>query len=118
MQYFISILVVVFMAFTGDEDHSINLKDAAKLTANYRESAGAESFLGGYFSKNAILNILNQQSCVGLRIYNATSDTGEPTFVLVGVNSNGDDLTDGGLAEFVSACPPYCPVASELTGTR
>lgn len=118
MQYFISILVVVFMAFTGDEDHSINLEEAAKLTANYRESPGAESFLGGYFSKNAILNILNQQSCVGLRIYNAKTYAGKPTFVLVGVNSSGDDLTGGELAEFVSACPPYCPVASELTGTK
>lgn len=118
MRYFISILIVVFTAFTGDEDHSINLEEAAKLTANYRESAGAESFLGGYFSKNAILNILNQQSCVGLRIYNAKTDAGEPTFVLVGVNSSGDDLTGGELAEFVSGCPPYCPVASELTGTK
>lgn len=105
------------MVFTGNEDHSISLEEAAKLTKNYRESAGAGAFLGGYLSKSAVLEILNQGSCLGLRIYNATSDTGEPTFVLVGVNSNGDDLTDGGLAEFVSACPPYCPDASALAGT-
>ncbi len=118
MRYFISILVVVFVAFTGDEDHSISLEEAAELTKNYRVSAGAGAFLGGYVGKSAVLEILNQGSCRGLRIYNATSDTGEPTFVLVGVNSSGDDLTGGVLAEFVSACPPYCPAASELTGTR
>ena len=105
------------MLFTGNENHSISLEDAVKITKNYRDSAGVGVFLGGYVSKNAVLKILNQENCLGIRIYNAINDAGESTLVLAGVNSSGDDLTKGELAEFVSACPPYCPVASELAGT-
>jgi hypothetical protein len=105
------------MVFTGNEDHSISLEEAARLTKNYRESPGAGAFLGGYVSKSAILNILNQESCTGIRIYNAKTGAEDLTFVLVGVNSEGEDLAGGELAEFVSQCPPYCPVSSELAGT-
>ena len=105
------------MPFTGNEDHSISLKDAAKMTENYRTTAGAGAFLGGYFGKIALQAILNQQGCTGIRIYNARNDAGEPNFVLVGVKSDGEDLTDGSLAEYSMGCPPFCPTASALNGT-
>lgn len=105
------------MPFTGSEDHSIALQDAVELTKNYRESVGKGSFLGGYVSRNAALLILNQVGCTGIRIYNAKDNSGNLTFVLVGVNSEGEDLTGGELAEFVSQCPPYCPEASQLAGS-
>ena len=106
------------MPYTGNEDHSIGLEDAAKLTENYRNVAGSGAFLGGYFSKAALLKILEQQGCTGLRIYNAKTDSGEPNFVLTGVDSVGEDMTDGELAEEVLGCPPFCPKSSELSGTK
>lgn len=105
------------MPFTGNEDHSISLQDAAKMTEKYRGAAGAGAFLGGYFSKSALNTILSQQRCVGIRIYNARNETGSPNFVLVGVQADGEDMTDGELAEFTTGCPPFCPTASALTGT-
>lgn len=105
------------MALHGNENHSISLEDAARLTANYRDEAGEGAFLGGYFDKSALNKILTQEDCVGIRIYNARSDSDNPTFVLVGVNSEGEDLTGGELSEYANACPPFCPKASELTGT-
>jgi hypothetical protein len=105
------------MPFTGNEDHSISLKDAAKMTENYRTAVESGGLLGGYFGRDALQAILDQQGCTGIRIYNARNDAGEENFVLVGVNSEGEDMTDGPLAEYTLGCPPFCPTASQLTGT-
>jgi hypothetical protein len=104
------------MAFTGNEGHDINLNDAIRFTATYRETKGDE-FLGGFFGKEAIKNILNQQGCAGIRIYNAIDDNNKRTYVLVGVTSDNVDMTGGELAEFLIGCPPHCPDGSPLAGT-
>ncbi|UCC78710.1 MAG: hypothetical protein JSW64_10560 [Candidatus Zixiibacteriota bacterium] len=105
------------MSFSEDQSHSISLADAKKMTQDYRTAAGSGAFLGGFISKNAVTGILGQAGCTGLRIYNALNEDGNPTFVLVGVKSNGEDITGGELAEYVIGCPPLCPNASELAGT-
>ena len=104
------------MQFTGEEDHKISLQEAARLTRSYRESMPAGSLLAGYFGKVAISSILAQSGCLGLRIYNGKKATGELTFVLVGVDANGGDMTGGELAEYSVGCPPICSPANELTG--
>jgi len=105
------------MAFTGNEDHSINLADAIEFTKNYRDSVNEGDFLGGYFGKSAISEILNQDDCVGIRIYNAIDGDEKYTYVVVGVTADNKDLTDGDLAEYVVGCPPRCPKDSSLAGT-
>ncbi|OGC89550.1 MAG: hypothetical protein A2W25_14385 [candidate division Zixibacteria bacterium RBG_16_53_22] len=105
------------MQFTGQENHSIDLDDAAKMTANYRNAHEPGALLGGYFSLEGIKKILDQSNCVGIRIYNALSDDGDEHFVLVGVKSDGEDLHGGEIAEIEYQCPPYCPTASPLNGT-
>jgi hypothetical protein len=104
------------MQFTGDEDHKISLQEAAQLTKNYRESVSAGTLLSGFFGKSSLNAILSQNGCVGLRIYNARKATGELNFVLVGVDTNGNDMTGGELAEYSAGCPPFCPAPNELTG--
>lgn len=105
------------MQFTGNEDHSIDLQDAVNLTANYRNSTGTDAFLASYFGKTALVKLLNQSGCVGIRIYNAKTAAGESKFVIVGVNANGEDLTGGDLLEFGTGCPPFCAPSSPLAGT-
>jgi hypothetical protein len=105
------------MPFSEDENHYISLMDAVKMTRDYRSTAGSGAFLGGFFGKDSLTKILDQQGCTGIRIYNAINAKGEPTFVLVGAKSDGEDITDGELAEFIVGCPPFCPKASELAGT-
>ncbi len=105
------------MAFTGEEDHGMSLEEAAKLTANYRQSVSAGTMLGGFFGKTALSNILNQAGCVGIRIYNGQFKDGAATYVLVGVDAAGEDLESGKIAEIVIPCPPNCPVSSTLAGT-
>ncbi len=105
------------MPFTGNENHEMSLDEAAKLTKNYRDSTSAGTILGGYFGKTALLGILNQTGCVGMRIYNALLSDGTPTYVLVGVDSPGEDMEDGEIAEIIWPCPPNCPKESALAGT-
>jgi hypothetical protein len=100
------------MQFTGNEDHKISLADARQLTSNYRQKAGDQAILGGYFGKAAITAILEQQGCVGLRIYYGIFNDSRQTFVLCGVKANGDDITSGELAEVSIPCPPYCSMGS------
>lgn len=105
------------MPFTGNEDHGMSLEDAAKLTKNYRDSGSVGTMLGGFFGKTALLAILNQTGCVGMRIYNAKFEDGTATYVLVGVDSAGEDKEDGVIAEIAFPCPPNCPKESVLNGT-
>lgn len=94
------------MSFTGTEDHHIDLAQAAAMTKKYRDN-NINLPLGGFFGKDAILSILNQENCVGIRFYNAENDLGEPTIILVGVQANQDDLSNGVLADFSKPSPPF-----------
>ncbi len=100
-------------SFTGQEDHSISLHDAAVLTARYRASHPG-GVKGLYYSKAAILDILNQTDCVGIRIYLGEDTNGETNLVLTGVKANQDDLYNGVLAEFGTKCPNVCGVSNPL----
>lgn len=102
------------MKFTGKEDHLISLEEAKKLINNFRNKVGEESVKAHYLGKEAILKVLEQENCVGLRIYYAENDEGKPELVVVGVNEEGKDLTKGTILERVWPCPPYCDGESEL----
>jgi len=102
------------MSFTGEEDHSISLEDAAALTSRYRQVAGPGAVLGGYFSNGAIKSIIEQDDCVGIRYYHGRSSDGKPKLVLVGVLASEDDMDDGVILEFAHLCPPNCGKANDL----
>ena len=102
------------MSFTGSEDHTIALSEASKLTKNYREKAGTEAIKAGFFGKETLLRILNQDGCVGIRFYYGEEDDGTPVMVLVGANAAGDDITDGEVAERSVPCPPHCGSDNDL----
>ncbi len=94
------------MSYTGYEDHSITLQDAADLTSNYRTSHPG-AIKGFYYSKQAITAILNQTDCVGIRIYYGEDDLGVSKLVIAGVKADEDDMETGLLAEFGNPCPPH-----------
>ncbi len=95
------------MSFTGDENHGITLAAASQLTANYRNSHPATAVKGFYYGKQAIMSILTQENCVGIRIYYAQDSDAVPTLVITGVDASGNDLYEGQLAEFGHKSPPY-----------
>jgi len=81
--------------FTGLEDHTISLEEAGTLTRNYRMAAGRGATKGRYFSRVSIEQLLMQEDVVGVRYYYAEDPQGKPQMVLVGVDAQGQDLTEG-----------------------
>lgn len=101
------------MSFTGQEDHSISLAEAASMTKKFRDNNPGDR-LGGFFGKDALLAILNQENCVGIRFYNAEDANGEHTLVLVGAKADQDDIESGVLADHSLPDPPYSAPANQL----
>lgn len=93
---------------TGHEDHDISLALAAEYTANYRRTVSSNEKKGGYFGKDALLELLNQEGCVGFRYYYGLDEKGKKVLILVGVNSEASDLVEGKLLERSWPCPSIC----------
>lgn len=100
--------------FTGNEDHSITLAEAAVLTEAYRAKMNSGDRKGGFFGREAILEILNQQNCVGIRYYYGLDDQSKQVLVLVGATTDENDMTAGILAEQSVPCPSRCGDDNEL----
>ena len=82
------------------DPHDISLDEAKILTQKYKSSVPAGSIRANRFGEEALDAILSQTGCVGLRIYYGITASSAPTLVIVGVDSNGGDLTKGKLAEY------------------
>jgi len=65
------------------------------------------SFIGG----DNVKKILEQEDCIGLRIYNGYNDAEQKiSLVVVGVNSNEEDMLENGIIyDEMALCPPICP---------
>ncbi|HWY10429.1 MAG TPA: hypothetical protein VN026_03835 [Bacteroidia bacterium] len=94
--------------FTGDEKHHIGLAEASEMTRAYRKSNPNQT-IAHFFGKQAILEILNQSNCVGIRIYYANDPiTGRKHLIIVGAESNKNDICHGLIAERAICCPTNC----------
>lgn len=101
------------MSFTGNENHAITLSEAAAWTREYRtKNPGATK--GHFYGKTAIQRILDQANCVGIRVYYAIDTAGAKQLIIVGAESNENDLYNGQLAERSITCPPRCGVNNPL----
>jgi hypothetical protein len=113
----------------------INLEVASKMTALYRREM---SKIPGYpfmdenilpicetFDRAAFDALLNQEGCTSVRIYYGMSDDLKIHAIVVGVNSDNEDIlpvtgiaevsnTDEVIIEEAFRCPDYCPPKSPL----
>lgn len=103
--------------FTGNENHSIPLPEAAQMTLNYRNSSPANATLGHYFGKTAIIGLLNQAGAVGMRLYYGLDDNDKKQLIAVAVDANGNDLYEGLILDRTIHCPPFCGNANPLNST-
>lgn len=98
-------------------DHSMSLEDAKKRTERYCqaivEKEPNRGLLAGYFPKAAVDVILAQVNCAGIRVYNGIDEHGMETFILVGVDDDGED-TLGIIKGYPFTCRPHCPERSPL----
>lgn len=126
---FASLVVIIYLGssqstqaeksmYTGKEHHEVSLESAQRWTGKFQLDSKPGDIMAGYMGKNIFDKILAQKSCVGIRIYNARLDNDRPTFVLVGVDGDGNDIIGGPIGEDLLPCPPYCPASSALQSKR
>lgn len=99
--------------FTGNENHEISLSEAASLTSRYRQMSEPAAIKGEYFSKSAILALLNNPAAVGIRIYYGIKPNGDLCLVLSGVQTNMDDILNP-IMEMGKPCPTMCGISNPL----
>lgn len=103
------------MAFNGSEGEQINLQTAAAWTANYRQTGAV--IRAHFFGRDILEDILEQDGCMGIRIYYALDDNGTRQLILVGANADEGDMYEGVVADIGGLCPPNCTSnASPLNG--
>lgn len=102
------------ITLTGHEPHDLELPVAARYTANYRRTINQGEKKGGYFGEDAILELLAQRNCIGLRYYYGIDDEGNQVLVLVGVTPEGNDIIDGRILERSWPCPNICSESNVL----
>lgn len=104
--------------FTGNEDQEITLTEGSSLTANFRswltETESEDPTIGEYHSKKLLLDILNQEGCVGIRSYYGMDNDGNRKLVIVGVLANEDDIVEGVLGDRSFRCPPHTGSSNSL----
>lgn len=101
------------MAYSN-ENHNISLTEAAAMTKRYRDSIETGDIIAHYFGKQAIEAILAQQGAEGVRIYYGLDEENVKQIIAVGVNSSGNDLYNGLLAERTIKCPMQCSLPNQL----
>lgn len=100
------------MAFNGDEGEIVSLSDAKTWTEKYRNDNPGQ-VKAYFYGKNKLMDILNQTGCVGIRMYYG-KDGSTPNIVLVGAESNEDDMQNGIIVEHGVPCPNQCGAPNEL----
>lgn len=92
----------------------ITLAEAINFTHAYQEEY--PDLTKAYLVDVDKLNLITaQKDCVSVRIYNGYDTKNSTTnLVLVGVNNQGGDMTEGIIVERTKPCPPYCPTGSSL----
>lgn len=103
------------MSFTGSEGAFISLQDAAALTARYR-SGQQNPILGQFLGTEKLQDLLKQTGCAGLRIYYGKKTDGTPTIVVVGVDTDENDILgqDPLILDQAAPCPSYCSSSNDL----
>jgi hypothetical protein len=93
-----------------DRDHKISLDEAVRLVTARRDAdAGDPNAERPFaFHRLGLDAVLAQSGCVGIRAYPAQHDDRSHTWVLVGVDKEGSDMTGGALLQDPLICPPFC----------
>ena len=87
----------------------INLAEAVSLTHAFQNSTiGNGQTISAIIEKEFIEQVLNQDGCCGINIYNALNEEGKITFVLVGYDKDKKDMVDGVIVDKLITCPELC----------
>jgi hypothetical protein len=98
------------MALPDPKSHRISLDEAAAQARRSRDG----QHKGGLFLRAELDQLLAQTGCAGLRFYYGRKTEGEDTLILIGVDKEGNDMTQGIMLEESFLCPPWCGTANPL----
>lgn len=94
---------------TGDD---ITLTEAQDYISEFEKQYPNE-VKAFFIGASHFRSILDQQDCIGIRIYNGYDLTEERmNQVLVGVDSDENDMKTGVIINKSAVCPPVCPTIS------
>lgn len=94
------------MSFNGNEGDFITLREGSEMTKRYRNTIRPGDVIGVFMGKEKLKAILDQSECKGIRFYFAKNERNENTLVLVGADTNENDLVGGLIAEHLIPEPP------------
>lgn len=102
---------------TPDDGQRISKADAKNLITDYK-TKNPDQVWAQFYGSNKLNEILNQNECIGIRIYVTTNAAGKNQLVLVGAKKDGNNVwpkvdtpdsnVGGMILEFGSPCPPIC----------
>jgi len=99
----------------SNNPHVISLDEAKSMTHAYQNAAQFQGLtVASMIDKDAYQLVMDQPGCVNIRTYFALNEAGTLTIVVVGVDDNGDDMTQGVLLDMATNCPIFCATNSEL----
>ncbi|MEK6510017.1 hypothetical protein [Myroides sp. C4067] len=102
------------MEVTKNSADQISLEKAVELTHSYQEN-NADLPKSYFIGTNKLNELLSQNGCIGVRIYPGLDKaTNKVNLVLVGVDQEAEDLTNGVIVDHLVICPPLCPKDSKL----
>ncbi|MHC2990728.1 hypothetical protein OB13_03725 [Pontibacter sp. HJ8] len=102
------------MKITGKEGGPIDRASAKRWTANYRRQAGQGKVHCHMFGKDTIRELLDQDGCMGIKIYYALNDEGKQQVLLVSTDADGNNMEDGLILDKSASCPPDCSGTGDL----
>ena len=90
---------------------SVITEEQAKVLITAFDTKFPGEVVSSIIGSNNVRKILDQENCIGLRIYNGYDDeNSKMSLVLVGVDTEGEDLLGGGIIyDRMVTCPPICP---------
>ena len=93
---------------------AMNLRDAARLTANYRKQIEIGQPVGGFIAAKALQRMLSQTDCIGTRFYYAIKGDNLLDVCWLAMDHERNELHEGFLLDKANLCPPFCDELNPL----
>ena len=114
--------------YSVEVGEDIGYEKGAKMIKTYYDQ-NQDDVLAHFMGRNLIEAILAQPGVVGIRMFHALNEIGLKQLVLVGVDTNGDNIINyteisengeivkkkGIVADRTRNCPPYCGDSGTVT---
>lgn len=105
--------------FNGSEGDIIPIEQAVQWTSNYCKQAETDEgkllTQAHFYGREILQKLLDQEGCMGIRMYYGIDEEGQKQLILVGADADGNDLEEM-VVDHSSICPPDCATTGRLNG--